>query len=91
MTMTKFETQEGEERVMPDAAFLHLGDGKVAYIKPIKSDDMHRMFPQAPVLEPGFDLWVLLSADGTPIMVSDSKEAVVVNAEQAELTTLSLH
>lgn len=89
--MAKFDTHEGVHRVMPDAAFLQLGDGKVAYIKPIKSDEMHRMFPQAPELEPGFDLWVLLGADGTPIMVSDSKEAVVVNAQQAELTTLSLH
>ena len=89
--MATLEIHEGTDRVMPDAAFLQLGDGKVAYIKPIKSDDMHRMFPQAPELEPGFDLWVLLGADGTPIMVSDSKEAVVVNAQQADLTTLSLH
>jgi hypothetical protein len=89
--MAKFETHMNEHQVMPDAAFLQLGDGKVAYIKPIKSDDMHRMFPQAPELEPGFDLWVLLGADGTPIMVSDSKEAVVVNAQQADLTTLSVH
>ena len=89
--MAKFETHVNAHQVMPDQAFLQLGDGKVAYIKPIKSDDMRRMFPQAPELEPGFDLWVLLGADGTPIMVSDSKEAVVVNAQQAELTTLSLH
>jgi hypothetical protein len=90
--MPKFQSHgDAESRVMPDAAFLQLGDGKVAYIKPIKSDEMRRMFPQAPDLEPGFDLWVLLGADGTPIMVSDSKEAVEVNAVQAELTTLSLH
>lgn len=89
--MAKFETIETPPRVMPDAAFLHLGDGKVAYIKPIRSDDMRRIFPQAPELEPGFDLWVLLAADGTPIMVSDSKEAVAVNAAEAELTTVSLH
>ncbi len=89
--MAKFDTQASPHRVMPDAAFLQLGDGKVAYIKPIKSDDMRRIFPQAPELEPGFDLWVLLGADGTPIMVSDSKEAVVSNAEEADLTTLSVH
>jgi hypothetical protein len=89
--MAKFQSEGADHRVMPDTAFLHLGDGKVAYIRPIRSDEMHRMFPQAPELEPGFDLWVLLGADGTPIMVSDSKEAVVVNAAEAELTTVSLH
>jgi hypothetical protein len=89
--MAKYDIQETAPRVMPDTAFLHLGDGKVAYIKSIKSQEMRQMFPQAPELEPGFDLWVLLGADGTPIMVSDSREAVVVNAQQADLTTLSLH
>jgi hypothetical protein len=90
--MGKYQTDgASDQRIMPDAAFLHLGDGEVAYIRPIKSDDMHRLFPQAPALEPGFDLWVLLGADGTPIMVSDSKDAVVVNAAEAELTTVSLH
>jgi hypothetical protein len=89
--MAKFTVEETAPRIMPDAAFLHLGDGKVAYIKPIKSHEMRLMFPQAPELEPGFDLWVLLGADGTPIMVSDSREAVVSNAQQADLTTVSLH
>ena len=33
--------------------FAHLGDGVVAYVKTIKSEDAQRLFPQAPVIRPG--------------------------------------
>jgi hypothetical protein len=81
----------GAHRVMPDAAFLQLGDGKVAYIRRITSDDVRALFPEAPQLAPGLKLWALLSADGTPIMLTDSREAAMANAMEAELTTVSVH
>jgi hypothetical protein len=37
------------------------------------------------------ELWALLGADGTPIMLSDSREAVVLNAHENDLETVSLH
>ncbi len=33
----------------------------------------------------------LLAADGTPIMLADSREAVVMNAHEQDLETVSLH
>ena len=71
--------------------FAHLGDGVVAYVKSIKSEDAQRLFPQAPVIRPGLDLFALLSADGSPIMLTDSKDAAIANAWQQELETVSLH
>lgn len=68
-----------------------IGLAKVAYVKPIRSDDIARMFPQAPQLPPGLDLFALVSADGTPIMVTDRREEAVANAWQHELETVSLH
>jgi hypothetical protein len=68
-----------------------LGVAKVAYVKPVRSDDIARMFPQAPELPPGLDLFALISADGTPIMVTDRREDAVANAWQNELETVSLH
>lgn len=85
------QTRTGTHRVMPDAAFLQLGDGKVAYLRRITSDDVRALFPEAPQLAPGLRLWALLSADGTPIMLTDSREAAMANAMEAELTTLSVH
>jgi hypothetical protein len=49
------------------------------------------LFPQAPVIRPGLELFALLSADGSPIMLTDSKDAAIANAWQQELETVSLH
>ncbi len=71
--------------------FAHLGDGALAYVKPINSEDVARLFPQAPTLRPGVKLFALLGADGTPIMLTDSKDAAIANAWEHELQTVSLH
>ena len=72
-------------------ALAHLGDGQIAYIKTIRSDDVPAIFPQAPQIAPGLKLFALHAADGTPIMVTDSREAAVANAWSNELQTLSVH
>ena len=71
--------------------FAHLGDGALAYVKPISSEDVARLFPQAPALRPGMRLFALLSADGSPIMLTDSRDAAIANAREHELQTVSLH
>jgi len=42
-------------------------------------------------IAPGLKLFALHAADGTPIMVTDSREAAVANAWSNELQTLSVH
>jgi hypothetical protein len=71
--------------------FAHLGDGALAYVKTINSEDVSRLFPQAPPLQPGIRLFALLGADGSPIMLSDSKDAAIANAWEHQLQTVSLH
>src|SRR5215831_5526645 len=72
-------------------ALAHLGDGQIAYIRAIRSEDVPAMFPQAPQIAPGLQLFALHAADGTPIMITDSREAAVANARNNELQTLSVH
>jgi hypothetical protein len=72
-------------------ALAQLGDGEIAYIKTIRSEDVPAMFPQAPEIAPGLMLFALHAADGTPIMITDSREAAVANAWSNELQTLSVH
>ncbi len=71
--------------------FAHLGDGAVAYVKPMLSEDVMRLFPQAPKIEPGLQLFALLSATGTPLVVTDTRAAAVANAWEHDLQTVSLH
>ncbi len=68
-----------------------LGEGHVAYVKPIRSDDVRQLFPQAPELAPGLELFALLSASGAPIMLTHSRDAAVANAWAHDLQTVSLH
>jgi hypothetical protein len=76
---------------LSEEALAHLGDGEIAYIKTIRSEDVPAIFPQAPQIAPGLKLFALHAADGTPIMVTDSREAAVANAWSNELQTLSVH
>ena len=60
-------------------ALAHLGDGQIAYVKTIRSEDVSTLFPQAPQIAPGLKLFALHAADGTPIMITDSREAAVAS------------
>jgi len=44
-----------------------------------------------PQLEPDRLLFALHAADGTPIMLTDSREAAIANAWSQELETVSVH
>lgn len=77
--------------IVSPEALARLGLAKVAYVKAIRSDDIARMFPEAPPLPPGLDLFALISADGSPILVTDRREEAVAGAMQNELETVSLH
>jgi hypothetical protein len=72
-------------------ALALLGGGKIAYVKAIRSEDVSSMFPQAPQLQPGMQLFALHAADGTPMMLTDSREAAVASAWSQELETVSVH
>ena len=72
-------------------ALAALGEGQVAYVKPMRSDEVRRLFPQAEGLQPGLDLFALLSASGAPILVTDSRDAAFANAWANDLQTVSLH
>ena len=73
------------------AALASLGDGRVAYVRTLLSEDAATLFPNAPDMAPGHTLWALLSADGTPIVLSDNPQAVLTNAMENNLVTVSVH
>ncbi|MCC8968446.1 DUF1150 domain-containing protein [Bradyrhizobium sp. Pear76] len=78
------------DSVTPEA-LAHLGEGHIAYVKQVRSEDVPDLFPQAPKIAPGLKLFALHSADGTPIMLTDSREAAIANAWSNELQAVSVH
>ena len=69
----------------------HLGGGSIAYVKPMLSEEVQRLFPQISNIQPGLQLFALVAADGTPIMLTDSKDAAIANAWEHQLQTVSVH
>jgi len=76
---------------MTPESFAGLGGGRIAYVRPMRSEEVKTLFPDVPPIAPGLDLWALLAADGTPIMLADNREALVLNAHENDLETVSLH
>ena len=91
MTHNEITTREPKEPMISPEALALLGGGKIAYVRTIRSEDVKGLFPQAPSLQPGMRLFALHAADGTPIMLTDSREAAVANAWSHELETVSVH
>ena len=61
---------------------LHQGD---------PSEEVAFLSPEAPMLAPGYRVFVLHAADGTPILLADSREAALAGAANHEIETVSLH
>lgn len=85
------EIDNTTSRKMSPQTLASLGAGHVAYVRTFLSEEVNALFPQAPSMEPGQKLWALLSADGTPIVLADTPHAVMANAAENNLTTVSVH
>ena len=91
MTNSKTNEQNATHPAITQEALAQLGDGQLAYIRPIRSEEVAKQFPEAPDLQPGMTLFALHAADGTPIMLTDTREAAIANAMSQELETVSVH
>jgi hypothetical protein len=75
--------------VMSDADLAALGGSKMAFVRPLCAAEAHRIFPDAPQGTPDQRFFALLSADGTPLSLVESREAAMANAWQNELVTVA--
>jgi hypothetical protein len=73
------------------AELARMGEGQVAYIKPMRSEEVLKAFPGAKDLRPGMKLFALLAADGSPIMLTDSRDVAMNSAWEHELATVQVH
>lgn len=85
------ETKSYSSALLTNEQLASLGGGRVAYLKAMRSEEVNRLFPAAPTIQPGLQLFALLAADGTPIALTDSRDAAVANAMQHELEMVSVH
>jgi hypothetical protein len=89
--MLQQSNPKGPVTALTDEQLASLGEGLVAYVRPIRSEDLGSLFPGAPAVKPGLELFALLGANGRPLIVTDSRDAALANAMQHELHMVSLH
>ncbi len=77
--------------VMSQLELARLGGGEIAYIKVLSSDEAQRLYPAVEGLPGGIDLYALHAADGTPIALTDSRQAAIGHARGDKLEVASVH
>ncbi len=80
-----------EVKMISAAELAELGDGQVAYIKTMSSDEAHRLFPAVNGLPEGISLYALHAANGRPIALTDTMQAALGHALEDELQIASIH
>jgi hypothetical protein len=87
----KLGQEYSQFRKMSEDQLAELGGGKVAYIKTMSSDEANIMYPAVKGLPKGIELFALHAADGTPIALTDSRQAAIGHALGDQLMVESLH
>lgn len=90
-TKRRRKAQPAMAPVMSEIELARLGGGQVAYIKTLSSDEALRMFPAIEDLPHGINLFALHAADGTPIALTDTRQAALSHAMDGELEIASVH
>lgn len=91
------KTNLGKKRIkkappfMSEVELARLGGGQVAYIKVMTSEEALAMFPAIEDVPRGIMLFSLHSADGTPIALTDTRNAALSHAMEGELEIASLN
>jgi len=92
--MNEFEkTKEDLQKraLMTLSEFAQLGGGEVAYIKRLDQAAAERLFPALHDMPEGINLYAVLGADGSPIALTDSRNAAIANAIENDLVPVSVH
>ncbi len=87
----KARSKAAEPLVMSERELAKLGGGEVAYIRTMTSAEAKRMFPAIKGLPRGIALYALHAADGTPLALTDTRQAAIGHAMGDALEIASLH
>ena len=76
-------------RNLTPAQFMALGGNAVVYVKPIKGEQLAQMMAQPDFEEDEFQL--VVSADGSPLLIADSRESVAEWLSDKNYGIVTLH
>ncbi|HEY9012703.1 MAG TPA: DUF1150 family protein [Devosia sp.] len=77
-------------RHLTPAQFMALGGNAVVYIKPIRGEQLAELMNE-PQFDVDEDFHLVVSADGSPLMVADTQEAVTEWLSDKNYGIVALH
>jgi hypothetical protein len=84
-------TRNDQIQTISEADLAHLGEGHVAYLREMDSEELNGKFPGLPQIAPHTRLWALFAANGQPILLADARERAIAGAFENELVPVSIH
>ena len=76
---------------MSEIELANLGDGKIAYIKMVTGAEARDAYPGVKGIPADVELFALHAADGTPLALTDSRQAAMGHALGEDLEITSIH
>ena len=76
---------------MTRADLEQLGRGQYAYVRPLDAEQAKSLIGGAMNIPGDGEFYCLYMADGTPVSISDTREAAIANAMANDLTTVHLN
>ncbi|PHP69154.1 hypothetical protein CSC94_01645 [Zhengella mangrovi] len=84
-------TEDRTTSILSNSELAHLGEGQVAYVRKMKSDELLAAYPGIADIAPGLDIWTLFAANGNPILLANARDVAVAGAWENDLQAVSLH
>ena len=90
-SLKKRQVASARSAIMSMRDLARLGDGKVAYIRKMTAEEATQMYPAVEGIPHGINVYALHAADGTPLALTDSRQAALGHAMGDELEVAPVH
>lgn len=84
-------TYQDSMHTLTQTELAHLGQGSVAYLRKIDSDELKGKFPGLQEIASGVEIWALFAANGQPILLSDARDTAIAGALENHLTPVAIN
>jgi hypothetical protein len=75
---------------LSEIEFASLGEGEVAYIREMSSDEARSLFPDVK-LPDGVEIFAVHGADGRPLVLTGTRFAAIGSVREQNLDLVSIH
>jgi hypothetical protein len=75
---------------LSEIEFAALGEGELAYIREMSSDEARTLFPDVKIPE-GIEIFAVHGADGRPLVLTGTRFAAIGSVREQNLELVSIH